>query len=137
MIDFNDDGDLPATPRTGNGDHQRKEIRAALLTRLESALLSIFPAGKVRRGKFHIGDVLGSPGDSLEIVLDSEKAGLWTDRATGDAGESGSWRGSYRGRRDVRTGHQAVSRAYRFFTLVLRLAILSFTDGRLRAAFSF
>jgi len=87
MIDFNDDGDLAATPRTGNGDHQREEIRAALLARLESVLLSIFPAGKVRRGKFHIGDVLGSPGDSLEIVLDSEKAGLWTDRATGDGGD--------------------------------------------------
>lgn len=87
MIDFNDDGDLSATPRTGNGDHQREEIRTALLARLESVLLTIFPAGKVRRGKFHIGDVLGSPGDSLEIVLDNEKAGLWTDRATGDGGD--------------------------------------------------
>jgi putative DNA primase/helicase len=31
--------------------------------------------------------VLGSPGDSLEVVLDGEKAGLWTDRATGDGGD--------------------------------------------------
>jgi putative DNA primase/helicase len=31
--------------------------------------------------------VLGGPGDSLEVVLDGEKAGLWTDRATGDGGD--------------------------------------------------
>jgi putative DNA primase/helicase len=58
-----------------------------LLARLESVLFTLFPAGKKRRGKFLIGDVLGSPGDSLEVVLDGEKAGLWTDRATGDGGD--------------------------------------------------
>jgi len=30
---------------------------------------------------------MGEPGDSLEVVLDGEKAGLWTDRATGDGGD--------------------------------------------------
>ena len=50
-------------------------------------LSALFPAGKKRSGKFLIGDVLGSPGDSLEVVLDGEKAGLWTDRATGDGGD--------------------------------------------------
>ncbi|MGD6771259.1 hypothetical protein VQ049_13100, partial [Staphylococcus arlettae] len=34
-----------------------------------------------------IGDVLGSPGDSLQVVLDGDKAGLWTDRATGEGGD--------------------------------------------------
>jgi putative DNA primase/helicase len=48
----------------------------------------MFPAGKKRRGKFLIGDILGSPGDSLEVVLEGEKAGLWTDRATGMAATS-------------------------------------------------
>ncbi|BBD81094.1 DNA primase/helicase, phage-associated [Aerosticca soli] len=50
------------------------------------AVLAV-PAGRTRRGKFVIGDVLGSPGDSLEVVLDGDKAGLWTDRATGDGGD--------------------------------------------------
>ena len=50
-------------------------------------LSALFPAGKKRRGKFLIGDVLGSPGDSLEVVLEGTKAGLWTDRATGDGGD--------------------------------------------------
>ena len=83
MIDFNDVA--PAPERSL--DAERDQIRAALLARLESVLFTLFPAGKKRRGKFLIGDVLGSPGDSLEVVLDGDKAGLWTDRATGDGGD--------------------------------------------------
>ncbi|MDB0529841.1 phage/plasmid primase, P4 family [Ralstonia solanacearum] len=82
MIDFNE---IPLV--TGQLDAQRDEIRTALLARLEFVLSVLFPAGKKRRGKFVIGDILGSPGDSLEVVLDGEKAGLWTDRATGDGGD--------------------------------------------------
>src|SRR3546814_19786830 len=49
--------------------------------------ISLFPAGKVTHGKFVVGDVLGSPGRSLEIELDGERAGLWIDRATGNGGD--------------------------------------------------
>jgi putative DNA primase/helicase len=83
MLDFNDT--QPPVPR--DLDAEREAIRAELLARLESVLAALFPAGKKRGGKFLTGDVLGSPGDSLEIVLDGEKAGLWTDRATGDGGD--------------------------------------------------
>jgi len=83
MIDFNNVA--PAPERSL--DAERDQIRAALLARLESVLFTLFPAGKKRRGKFLIGDVMGSPGDSLEVVLEGEKAGLWTDRATGDGGD--------------------------------------------------
>ena len=82
MIDFNE---IPLV--IGQPDAQRDEVRAALLARLESVLDVLFPAGKKRRGNFVIGDILGSPGDSLEVVLDGDKAGLWTDRATGDGGD--------------------------------------------------
>lgn len=58
-----------------------------MICRLESVLFALYPAGKVRKAKFLIGDVLGSPGDSLEIVIEGDKAGLWTDRATGDGGD--------------------------------------------------
>jgi putative DNA primase/helicase len=85
MLDFNE-VEEPFAPAV-NLDNQRDEIRAALLARLESVLFTLFPAGKVRRGKFHIGDILGSPGDSLEIVLGGEKAGLWTDRESGEGGD--------------------------------------------------
>ncbi len=83
MLDFNE-VDPPQAP-TAAAD--RDSVRADLLARLESVLFAMFPAGKKRRGKFLIGDVLGSPGDSLEVVLEGEKAGLWTDRATGDGGD--------------------------------------------------
>lgn len=86
-LDFNDIAPLPDPTRRSLGDAEREELRAELLARLESVLITLFPAGKKRRGKFLIGDVLGSPGDSLEVVLDGEKAGLWTDRATGDGGD--------------------------------------------------
>lgn len=83
MLDFNDDvADASIDPSA-----QRDAVRGDLLARLEAVLFTLFPAGKKRRGKFLIGDVLGSPGDSLEVVLDGEKAGLWTDRATGDGGD--------------------------------------------------
>ena len=83
MMDFND------TTVQANPTHEevRNDIRLTLLARLESVLLTLLPAGKKRHGKFHIGDVLGSPGDSLEVVLSGEKAGLWTDRAEGSGGD--------------------------------------------------
>ncbi len=80
-LDFNDVSQV-AVPRDG-----RDEIRAQLLDRLESVLTALFPAGRKRQGKFLIGDVLGSPGDSLEVVLTGEKAGLWTDRANNTGGD--------------------------------------------------
>ncbi|MBG1252180.1 phage/plasmid primase, P4 family [Burkholderia pseudomallei] len=87
MIDFNDTSSPIESDRQIDLDRQREEIRSALLAQLESVLFMLFPAGKKRRGTFHIGDVLGSPGDSLEIVLEGEKIGLWTDRASGDGGD--------------------------------------------------
>lgn len=86
MLDFNDTS-KPTEPRRILDDGEREALRSGLIERLESVLITLFPAGKKRRGKFVIGDVLGSPGDSLEVVLDGEKAGLWTDRATGDGGD--------------------------------------------------
>ena len=83
MIDFNDVGDAPEPAK----EAKRDEIRAELLSRIESVLFTLYPAGKKRKGIFRIGDVLGSPGDSLEVVLEGEKAGLWTDRATGQGGD--------------------------------------------------
>jgi putative DNA primase/helicase len=93
MLDFNDALD----PATTDPADSRETMRTALLARLESVLMIMFPAGKRRRGKFLVGDVMGSPGDSLEVVLEGEKAGLWTDRATGDGGDIfdliAAWRG--------------------------------------------
>lgn len=83
MLDFNE----AATQVNPSREEEREEIRQALLAQLESVLFTLFPAGKIRNGKFYIGDILGSPGDSLEVVLTGEKAGLWTDRANGNGGD--------------------------------------------------
>jgi putative DNA primase/helicase len=83
MLDFNDSPASPLPDRSA----QRDAVRAALIARIESVLYALFPAGKKRKGLFLIGDVLGSPGDSLEVVLTGAKVGLWTDRATGDGGD--------------------------------------------------
>ena len=83
MIDFNDTTQTAEHSR----ESDRDELRVELLARLASVLSTMFPAGKKRKDKFLIGDVLGSPGDSLEVVLEGEKSGLWTDRATGDGGD--------------------------------------------------
>lgn len=80
MLDFNGH----EAPRS---DDAREDVRRSLINRLEDVLWHLFPAGDAKRGKFHIGDSLGSPGRSLEIVLDGDKAGLWTDRATGEGGD--------------------------------------------------
>ncbi|NDF50565.1 MAG: hypothetical protein EB116_10875, partial [Betaproteobacteria bacterium] len=83
MIDFNhvESTNLPSPKAT------RDQIRCNLIGRLESVLVRMFAAGKRRGSNFLVGDVLGSPGDSLQIVLEGEKAGLWTDRATGEGGD--------------------------------------------------
>ena len=83
MIDYNDTPE----PVERNLDAEREEIRAALIANLESVLFTLFPAGKKRKGKFYTGDILGSPGDSLEIVLNGDKTGLWTDRADDSGGD--------------------------------------------------
>ena len=83
MMDFND----PAPDEPPELLTDRDDLRAALLARLASVLLTLFPAGHIRHGVFRIGDLLGSPGDSLEVVLEGEKAGLWTDRATQEGGD--------------------------------------------------
>ncbi|MGA3954058.1 phage/plasmid primase, P4 family [Ralstonia nicotianae] len=88
MLDFNDSpSQSREVARPASSDGERERIRGLLLDRLDSVLAILFPAGKKRRNKFVIGDIQGNPGDSLEIVLDGEKAGLWTDRATGDGGD--------------------------------------------------
>ena len=100
MLDFND---APNGQRVDLAA-QRDDLRADLLARLPSVLMALFPAGRVRGKVFVIGDVDGNPGDSLEIVLSGEKAGLWTDRATGEGGDGGRRRSAGSGTDPSGTG---------------------------------
>ena len=107
MIDFNDPSLPSAQAHQHVDDAERESLRAELLARLESVLLTLFPAGKKRRNTFLIGDVLGSPGDSLEVVIEGEKAGLWTDRATNEGGDTFTLIGAHYGL-DAHTDFQRV-----------------------------
>ncbi|EXI92805.1 MAG: DNA primase (bacterial type) [Candidatus Accumulibacter sp. BA-94] len=106
MLDFND---APTEHRVDLAA-QRDDLRAELLARLPSVLMALFPAGKVRGRTFVIGDIDGNPGDSLEIVLTGEKAGLWTDRATGEGGDVFELIARHHGL-DTRTAFPAVMEA--------------------------
>jgi putative DNA primase/helicase len=83
MLDFNDADPQAAQPISLD----REEIRADLVSRLEVVLPTLMPSGTIRHGVFRIGDIKGTPGDSLEVVLEGDKAGLWTDRATNEGGD--------------------------------------------------
>ena len=81
-LDFNDAPDQAPEPAL-----DVEAIRRALLDRLEPVLFQLFPAGRIRGGTFSIGNVQGDAGESLEVVLEGEKAGLWIDRAEGTGGD--------------------------------------------------
>jgi hypothetical protein len=88
VMDFND-----ASPQGSDGlpgsrpTIDTEAVKASLLGRIEDVLSFLLPAGKIQHGKFHIGDVQGSPGDSMEVELTGDKAGVWFDHATGEGGD--------------------------------------------------
>ncbi len=90
MLDFNDPAQeafRKSNVSKTDSAREKDDIRQALLERLSTLITEIWPAGKRRNTKYLVGDVMGGPGDSLELVLSGSKAGLWTDRATGEGGD--------------------------------------------------
>lgn len=81
-FDFNDAADrVPGTTEDVEG------LRHALIDRLESVLLFLFPQGRIRGGKFYVGDIDGSPGKSLVVEMEGTRRGLWFDFATDMGGD--------------------------------------------------
>ena len=81
-FDFND----AAEPALGLGDDV-DALRQAIIDRLESLLFFLFPQGRIRSGKFYVGDIDGSPGNSLVVEMDGARRGLWFDFATDMGGD--------------------------------------------------
>jgi len=81
-LDFND---APAQRAELGSDTET--LRAGLLQRLEAVLHYLFPHGRIRNGKFYVGDVDGNPGRSLVVELEGERRGLWKDFATDEGGD--------------------------------------------------
>ena len=85
MLDFND----LSTPLEAALDlgAERDALKRDLLARLPAVLRTLFPAAKIRGQRGLIGNIQGAPGDSLEMALEGERAGLWHDHATGEGGD--------------------------------------------------
>ena len=86
MLDYND-----AAPQH-NWDSvdlsgQRDDIRRRLVENLRPLLIWVFPQGTFHGRKFHVGNLQGDAGDSLEIELEGDKAGVGYDHATGESGD--------------------------------------------------
>ncbi|WP_054075464.1 AAA family ATPase [Comamonas testosteroni] len=81
-LDFND----AAEPREDLAN-DTEALRAGLLDRLEAAVHYLFPQGRIRGGKFYVGDTDGSPGKSLVVELEGLRRGLWKDFATDEGGD--------------------------------------------------
>jgi putative DNA primase/helicase len=86
MLDFND-APLQVDEDAIDLRQARQHIRDRLLAQLPAFLHWVFPQGTVRGRKFHVGNLAGDPGDSLEIELEGAKAGLGYDHATGESGD--------------------------------------------------
>ncbi|NBO82486.1 MAG: hypothetical protein EBU75_06545 [Betaproteobacteria bacterium] len=81
-FDFND-----AADRTTGAVEDVETLRQALIDRLESVLLFLFPQGRIRGGKFYVGDIDGSAGKSLVVEMEGSRRGLWFDFATDMGGD--------------------------------------------------
>jgi len=64
-----------------------KEIAQLLAQRAEEVAKYIFPNGKHEGNEYCVGSLNGETGKSLKIRLIGEKAGIWSDFATGESGD--------------------------------------------------
>ena len=83
-LDFNDAID----PREAQLN-DTEALRAGLLDRLESVLLYLFPQGRIRGGKFYVGDVDGNAGKSLVVELEGDRGARRAVARVGCAGMGG------------------------------------------------
>lgn len=68
------------------------ELTAARISELlagdaERVCRELLPAGRAKSGEWVVGSVAGDEGDSLKVRLTGDKSGVWSDFATGEAGD--------------------------------------------------
>lgn len=63
------------------------DIAAALAEKVESVALHLLPNGKRTGQEWRVGGVDGEAGKSMGVHLSGDKAGVWLDGATGQAGD--------------------------------------------------
>lgn len=63
------------------------DAKARLRDRIESVVHHLLPNGKRVGKEWAIGSLTGAEGDSLKVNLSSDRAGVWSDFATGESGD--------------------------------------------------
>jgi hypothetical protein len=89
MLNFDDAGpqrDFESQP-SSYASHDKNDLRAKLLDRLEDTLAYLFPQGKFKGDKFYVGDVRGKRGRSLVVELRGDRRGLWRDFEANTGGD--------------------------------------------------
>lgn len=72
----------PIRSHLEDAEQKTDRIRIELQRRIREVVLYLFPKAKTTAREARIGDVYGSPGNSLSIVLSpTDRAGLWIDHA--------------------------------------------------------
>lgn len=64
------------------------EIVGMLAARAPELCATLFPQGRREGHEFRIGDLDGNPGRSLAVHLTGARAGVWSDFASGEAGDA-------------------------------------------------
>lgn len=64
-----------------------RDIASALAGRAETVATFLLPQGKRHGSEWCVGSIRGEPGQSLKIRLSGDKAGVWSDFATGQGGD--------------------------------------------------
>ncbi len=86
MLNYND-APLQTDWDTVDLSAQKDDIRRRLVENLTPLLSWVFPQGSCQGRKFYIGNLQGDPGESMEIELEGDKAGIGYDHATGESGD--------------------------------------------------
>ncbi len=87
ILDYNHSGPQGNAGLSPDARHNVDRLKECMQGRMESLLSYLLPSGKVRSGKFYVGDVQGNPGDSMVVELSGPKAGMWFDHATGQGSD--------------------------------------------------
>lgn len=63
------------------------QIKSQLAGRAESIARQLLPAGQKHGNEWCVGSIDGEKGDSLKVCISGDRAGVWADFATGQAGD--------------------------------------------------
>ena len=66
---------------------QISELKKHLAPHASTICQELYPDGRIESGHFKIGSLDGESGRSLSVILNGEKAGMWTDFATTQHGD--------------------------------------------------